>query len=119
MHCLYLYKNRFNDCNDPQATRPYPGVNPTLFRTSAEKAIALMKDATLVMNKITSSSAFSSDLMSAAQQSNQPEVEKLIQSTGIKETPKITYNPDGITMNFVDFAGEKECCHIITQLRWK
>ncbi|GAM14406.1 hypothetical protein SAMD00020551_2556 [Mesobacillus selenatarsenatis SF-1] len=42
----------------------------------------------------------------------------MIQSTGIKKKPKITYNPDGITMNFVDYAGDKECCHIITQLRW-
>lgn len=110
MHCLFFYKN---------TRRPFPEVNATLFKTSAEKAIALMKDANLVMTQITSSSSFSSDLMSAAQQSNTKEVERMIKATGIRKTPKITYDPDGITMNFVDYAGEKECCHIITQLRWE
>ncbi|MBT2679073.1 hypothetical protein J7E38_08665 [Bacillus sp. ISL-35] len=114
MHCLFFHKNK-----QTGTRRPYPEVNVTLFKTSAEKAIALMKDANLVMAKITSSSSFSSDLMSAAQQSNTKEVERMIKATGIKKFPKITYNPDGITMNFVDYAGEKECCHIITQLRWE
>ncbi|MFT9598991.1 hypothetical protein [Mesobacillus sp.] len=118
MHCLFFHKNRLTDWNGTDLARPYPAVNATLFKTSAVKAIALMEDANLVMAKITSSTSFSSELMAAAQQSDQKEVERMIQSTGIKKKPKITYNPDGITMNFVDYAGDKECCHIITQLRW-
>jgi hypothetical protein len=112
MHCLFFYKNQ------PSNTRPFPEVSATLFKTSALKSIALMKDANIVMSQITSSSSFSKDLMSAAQQSNTKEVERMIRATGIKRMPKIDYNPDGITMNFTDYAGEKECCHIITQLRW-
>ena len=99
--------------------RPYPEVNTELFKASAQKAITLMADANLVMEKIHSTSSYSSDLMAAAQQSNQAEVERLIQSAGIKKKPKITYNPDGITMNFQDFVGDRECCHIILQLRWE
>ncbi|MBT2694947.1 hypothetical protein [Bacillus sp. ISL-55] len=118
MHCLFFHNNRLGDWIETHPDRPYPEVNATLFRTSAEKAISLMEDANLVMSKITSSDSFSSELMTAAQQSDQKKVERMIQSTGIKKKPKITYNPDGITMNFVDYAGEKECCHIITQLRW-
>jgi hypothetical protein len=118
MHCLFFHNNRQADSVRANLARPYPAVNATLFRTSADKAISLMKDANLVMSKITSSDSFSSELMAAAQQSDQKEVERMIQSIGIKEKPKITYNPDGITMNFVDYAGDKECCHIITQLRW-
>lgn len=118
MHCLFFYKNKSNESDEPQGLRPYPEVNPSLFKSSAQKAIALMQDANLVMSKITSSTSFSRDLMSAAQESNQKEVERLIQSTGIKKKPKITYNPDGITMNFTDFVGDRECCHIITELRW-
>lgn len=112
MHCLFFYKNQHPD------TRPFPEVSSTLFKTSALKSIALMKDANIVMSKITSSSSFSKDLMSAAQQSNTKEVERMIRATGIKRMPKIDYDPDGITMIFTDYAGEKECCHIITQLRW-
>lgn len=116
MHCLFFHnKGKAENA----LARPYPEVNATLFKSSAEKAILLMKDANLVMTKITSSTSFSSDLMAAAQQSQQKEVERLIQSAGIKKKPRITYNPDGITMNFVDYAGDKECCHIITQLRWE
>ncbi|ESU31211.1 hypothetical protein G3A_17690 [Bacillus sp. 17376] len=118
MHCLFFHNNRLADNVGTNLARPYPEVNATLFRTSADKAITLMKDANLVMTKITSSTSFSNELMAAAQQSDQKEVERMIQSTGIKKKPKITYNPDGITMNFVDYAGDKECCHIITQLRW-
>lgn len=116
MHCLFFHKNR--KAENGQA-RPFPDVNATLFRASAEKAIALMKDANLVMTQITTSNSLSNDLMAAAQQSQQKEVERLIQSTGIKKKPKITYNPDGLTMNYVDYVGDKECCHIITQLRWE
>lgn len=115
MHCLFFHKKHARI----DTARPYPEVNATLFKTSAQKAILLMEDANLVMTKITSSTSFSSDLMAAAQQSQQTEVERLIQSTGIKKKPKITFNPDGLTMNFVDYAGDKECCHIITQLRWE
>lgn len=116
MHCLFFHKN---SKAENESARPFPEVNSTLFRTSADKAIALMEDANLVMKKIITSNSFSNDLMAAAQQSQQKEVDRLIQSTGIKKKPKITYNPDGITMNFVDYAGDKECCHIITQLRWE
>lgn len=116
MHCLFFHKNRLAETNQ---LRPYPEVNATLFKTSAQKAIALMEDANIVMSKITSSSSFSSELMTAAQQSNQKEVERLIQATGIKKKPKITYNPDGLTMKFVDYVEDKECCHIITQMRWE
>ncbi|MBT2638115.1 MULTISPECIES: hypothetical protein [unclassified Bacillus (in: firmicutes)] len=115
MHCLFFHKKHARNVK----ARPYPEVNATLFKTSAKKAISLMEDANLVMTKITSSTSFSSDLMAAAQQSQQNEVERLIHSTGIKKKPKIKFNPDGLTMNFVDYAGDKECCHIITQLRWE
>ncbi|HAQ06686.1 MAG TPA: hypothetical protein DCR24_03845 [Bacillus bacterium] len=98
--------------------RPYPDVDTAIFIKSAAKAMSLMDDANLVMERIKSSQSFSNDLMSAAQQAKQTEVERLIRSTGIKKPPKITYNPDGITLDFQeDFEG-KECCHIILKLRW-
>jgi hypothetical protein len=118
MHYLFYCKNAAHQSTSWADSRPYPEVNTALFKTSAAKAITLMEDANTVMKKITTSSSFSNDLMSAAQQSNQSEVEQLIQSAGIKKKPKITYNPDGITMNFQDFVADKECCHIILQLRW-
>lgn len=119
MHYLFYIDNGFDEWSRLPVFRPYPEVNTKLFKASAQKAITLMADAILVMEKIHSTSSYSNDLMSAAQQSNQAEVERLIQSAGIKKKPKITYNPDGITMNFQDFVGDRECCHIILQLRWE
>jgi hypothetical protein len=118
MHYLFYRQNASGSVNHPQDFRQYPEVNTRLFKQSAAKAITLMEDVNIVMRRITVSDDFSNKLMTAAQQSNQAEVDRLIQSAGIKIKPKITYNPDGITMNFQDFVGEKECCHIILQLRW-
>lgn len=119
MHYLFYCNDGHDELSRLPDFRPYPEVNTVLFKASAAKAITLMGEANLVMKKITSTSSFSNDLMSAAQQSKQAEVEKLVESAGIKKKPKITYNPDGITMTFQDFVGEKECCHIILQLRWE
>lgn len=119
MHYIFCRQNPLSSVDRSQPLRQYPEVNTTLFKQSATKAITLMSDVNIVMKKIETSDAFSKDLMSAAQESKQAEVEKLIKSTGIKKSPKITYNPDGITLNFQDFVGEKECCHIILQLRWE
>lgn len=119
MHYLFYCNAGRDESNAIPDFRPYPEVNTVLFKTSATKAILLMEDANLVMKKITSSSPFSNDLMAAAQQSNQAQVEHLVDSAGIKKKPKITYNPDGITMTFQDNVGDRECCHIILKLRWE
>lgn len=89
MHYLFYCRNGLVASSLPAASRPYPEVDTTLFKTSATKAITLMNDANLVMKKITTSNSFSNELMTAAQQSNQAEVEKLIQSAGIKNEMKL------------------------------
>lgn len=119
MHYLFYCQNGPCKGSGVPDFRPYPDVDTSLFIKSAAKALSLMDDAKLVMDKIKTSQSFSKDLMLAAQQSKQTEVERLVRSAGIKRKPNITYNPDGITIDFQeDFEG-KDCCHIILKLRWE
>ncbi|MCM3163898.1 hypothetical protein [Metabacillus litoralis] len=98
--------------------RQYPEVDPTLLEQSAKSMQKLMKEASLVLNKLADSKDFATKVMSAAQQSNKKEVDKLIQSTGIKSKVNTTFNPDGINMRLSSAIGEAECCHLTIALRW-
>ena len=100
------------------ALRPYPQVDPTLFNQSAIAMQMLMKDASLLLNKLAESKEFDSKIMAAAQQSNMKEVEKLIKSTGIKSKVETSFNPDGISLKLSSKVGSTECCHLTILLRW-
>lgn len=99
-------------------TRQYPEVDPTLLEQSAKSMQNLMREASLVLNKLADSKSFASKIMSAAQHSNMDEVDRLIQSTGIKSKVKTSFNPDGINMKFSSSIGQTECCHLTIALRW-
>ncbi|WP_139367989.1 hypothetical protein [Priestia abyssalis] len=102
----------------PNSLRPYMQVDPTLFNQSAITMQALMKEASILLNKLAESKEFDSKIMTAAQQSNTKEVDKLIKSTGIKSKVKTSFNPDGITLKLSSKVGGTECCHLTIALRW-
>jgi uncharacterized NAD(P)/FAD-binding protein YdhS len=98
--------------------RQYPDVDPTLLEQSAKSMQTLMKDASLVLNRLAESKLFASKVMSAAQHSNMKEVDMLIKSTGIKSKVETSFNPDGIRLKLSSILGNTECCHLIISLRW-
>lgn len=98
--------------------RPYQDVDATLFHQSAIAMQALMKDASILLNKLAESKEFDSKIMAAAQQSNTTEVEQLIKSTGIKSKVHTSFNPDGITLKLSSKVGNTECCHLTIAMRW-
>lgn len=98
--------------------RQYPQVDPTMFEQSAKSMQTLMKEASLVLNKLAVSKDFATKVMYAAQQSNMKEVDELIKSTGIKSQVKTSFTPDGIHMRLSSSIGEAECCHLTIALRW-
>ncbi|MFD2214459.1 hypothetical protein [Metabacillus endolithicus] len=102
----------------PSSIRQYPEVDPTLLEQSAKSMQKLMKEASLVLNKLADSKDFATKVMSAAQQSNKQEVDKLIQSTGIKSKVNTTFSPDGINMKLSSAIGGAECCYLTIALRW-
>ena len=99
--------------------RPFPPVDPTVFQESANKELALLNDVRVVLEKISTSSQYSADIMKAAQESNQTQIEKLVRSSGVKKIPAITYTPDGLRIKFTDSTNGMECCHLAVKLRWR
>lgn len=79
----------------------------------------IMKDASILLNRMASSRQFAFDLMTAAQNSEQAKVNQMLKNTGIQTTPKISFNPDGIILNFSSVAEDLDCCHLTLSLRWR
>jgi hypothetical protein len=92
--------------------------DPTMFMNSARQTINLLKDGQLILDKIANSKPFSLEIMRAAQSSNTSKVEELIQSTGIKQKPQISFSPDGLTVTFINKQNNIDCCHLILKIRW-
>ncbi|WP_282139050.1 hypothetical protein [Rossellomorea aquimaris] len=98
--------------------RNYPPVDSNTFMSSAGKTLSLMDDAQKVLQRINHSKDFSKKFMSAAQQSNLPEVHKLLQTIDTKVQPVVSFNPDGVRLVFDEKLGQVDCCHLIVIVRW-
>ncbi|WP_312098532.1 hypothetical protein [Niallia sp.] len=99
--------------------RELPEVNPSKLIDSAKDTLNLLPDVEACLKQLANSYEFSKNLMSAAQLSKTETVEQLIKSIGLKETPKISYNPDGIILNFDHKNKPPHCCYLSVQLRWR
>jgi hypothetical protein len=98
--------------------RSLPPVDTKMFIQSAKCIQKLMTSANTIVDKFASSPKFSVDIMTAAQFSNRPEVEKLIHSLGLKDEPTIKYTPDGITIHFDTRENNFDVCHLSLKIRW-
>lgn len=103
----------------PYYVRQYPSIDPTFFNESALSMQHLLKEASLVLNRLAQSKQFAGQVMSAAQKSDSKGVERLIKSTGIKADVKVTFNPDGINMRLSSQVAGAECCKLTIALRWR
>lgn len=77
-----------------------------------------MKDASILLDRMSNSKEFSLQLMGAAQESNQEKVNSLIKNTGIQTIPKVSYTPDGLQLAFSKNVNNLDCCHLRLSLRW-
>ncbi len=101
-----------------QVQNSFPPVNTEKLHVSAERFQILIRDARLLTDKIVSDPAFASDLMNAAQLSDQETVDKLIQSTGISIKTKTYYSPSGIRIEFDSTEIGESCCKLDMRLMW-
>ncbi|WP_203362102.1 hypothetical protein [Bacillus sp. REN10] len=99
--------------------RVYPQVNVTLFKQSAQSMKNLLRETTLLVNKLSDSPGFAYQVMNAAQQANQKEVERLIKSAGVTSKATISFNPDSIHLELSSKTGSTNCCHLTVALRWQ
>ncbi|WP_339147563.1 MULTISPECIES: hypothetical protein [unclassified Sutcliffiella] len=98
--------------------RVYPPVDPTLFTESAESMQQLMKEASIILQKLADSKEFASEVMSAAQEGNKEKVSQLLESTGVHSGVEVGFNPDGINLNMTSEVEGKDCCHLTITLKW-
>lgn len=104
--------------NAPVPRQTYPNVDATLFNQSAIAMQKLIREASIILDKLADSKTFAHSLMSAAQESKTKEVEHLIKSTGIKSKVDTSYNPDGINLKLSSKTGGTDCCKLTIGLRW-
>ncbi|MGG3773101.1 MULTISPECIES: hypothetical protein [Heyndrickxia] len=100
--------------------RQYPAVHPKKFMDSAMRTHALLADAQLLLNRISRSTAFAGQLMSAAQKSDSADVGRMLTGTGIQHIPRVFYTPDGLVLQFVQKApgNQEPCCELQMKMRW-
>lgn len=99
--------------------RQYPAVDPQILYDSATETNKLMSEASLVLDRLSTSKEFGSQVMHAAQTSNNEEVERLIHSLGITSDLDIHYNPDGLRLTFESQVENTDCCILKVSLRWR
>ncbi|WP_404451719.1 hypothetical protein LG329_15465 [Virgibacillus necropolis] len=99
--------------------RQYPDVDPNLLYQSANESKKLMKEASMVLDKLSESKEFDAELMYAAQTSDIDEVKRLIHSIGVTSEVDINYNPDGLRLEFTSQVADMDCCRLYISLRWR
>lgn len=108
------------DMSYEQITRQqFPPIDPNQLCQSANETKKLMKDASIVLDKLEDSKEFNSELMYAAQSSNNKEVNRLINSLGLASDVTLDFNPDGLRIEFKSQVESTECCHLKIALRWR
>lgn len=100
-------------------TRNYPAVDANLLYQSANESKKLMKEASRVLDKLAESKEFDAELMYAAQASDIEEVKHLIHSIGVTSDVDVTYNPDGLRLEFRSKVANIDCCKLLIVLRWR
>lgn len=120
MYCHY-YPEFFYVVSYPRymPIRQFPPVDPNLFNHSAKEMRKLMNDTSIVLDRLADSIEFSEAVMNAAQESNQKEVERLIESTGISSNVGISFTPDNLHLEFKSDIEGRECCILNVAIRWR
>jgi hypothetical protein len=99
--------------------RQFPPVDPGLLYQSANQTKKLMADASMVLNKLSTSKEFDAKLMYAAEHSDIEEVRRLVHSIGVTSDVDIHYNPDGLRLEFTSKVANLDCCRLLVALRWR
>ncbi|WP_173916869.1 hypothetical protein [Halobacillus sp. Marseille-Q1614] len=117
VYYVYYYPNYYYPMYWP--VRYYRQVDAELLHGSAVESKKLMKDASLVLDMLADSKEFDEQLMQAAEQSNEQEVKRLIDSIGVSSKVEVHYNPDGLRLEFSSQLHGVDCCKLLIALRWR
>jgi hypothetical protein len=99
--------------------RIFPPVKPGTFMEAAKVMETILRDAEKIVHRIAVSREFSVAVMNAAQESKPNAVNELLRKIGIRYIPKVSYNPDGLYLEFFGTPETNNCCHLVLMLKWK
>lgn len=97
--------------------RDYPTVDSKMLSNSITSSNHLLKDASLLTQKL-AEPAIARELMMHAQQGNQKEVDRIIHSFGCKSTVVTSYSPSSVKFTIDPPANDIPCCEVTLQLKW-
>lgn len=112
--CSYYYQIPQSRENE------YPPADPTILSQSVEEYQVLIQQGEILLNKL-SNTTYARELMEAAQQGHQAEVDRLIQSIeGLHVPVQTEYTPSGAIFNLQSPAVSEgaECCTLNITLKW-
>lgn len=101
-------------------TRQYPQVDVNVFTKSIKAYRLLMDQGSVLLDRL-GDGDFDVKLMTAAQQGNQNEVDRLIKTIGLKVPVKTKYTPTGVTFDLTthpDPSSAMSCCTLTILLKW-
>lgn len=100
--------------------RQYPNVDSKLLTESATETKGLMEEASIVLDNLANSKEFGTELMNAAQASDNKKVKHLIHSIeGVSSEINVNYTPDGLRLEFNSKVSQMDCCQLTVSLRWR
>lgn len=100
--------------------RTYPAVDPTIFSASIKSFRLLMTQGSILLDRL-GNLQFARQIMTAAQEGKHHEVNRLIQSIGLKVPVKTTYTPTGVNFELIAQSHPNipnSCCTLTINLKW-
>ncbi|WHY01529.1 hypothetical protein [Neobacillus sp. DY30] len=101
-------------------TRQYPPVDVNVFTKSIKSYRLLLSQGSILLNRLDDKD-FDVKLMTAAQQGNQAEVDRLMKTIGLKVPVKTTFTPTGVNFELKtqpDPSSQMTCCTLTVNLKW-
>jgi len=100
--------------------RTYPPVDTKLFAGSVKSFRLLMEQGSILLDRL-GNLEFSRKVMSAAQQGNNAEVDRLIKSIGLRVPVETKFTPTGVNFILstqVTQAQPINCCTLTVAMKW-
>ena len=97
----------------------YPPVDIGYFQQSLTAYQTLLQDGSVIMNSLSSSPEMMKNLMEAAQEGKDEEVDSIIKATGVTSIVDTSFTPDSVTFTLYADAEEfSKCCTLKMNLKW-
>lgn len=112
----YLYLCPFSS---PHFRHPYPPVDTKIFSHSVKSFRLLMEQGSILLDRL-SNTSFAAKIMTAAQQGNKAQVDRLIHSVGLKVPITTHYTPSGVIFTLTTPASQHaaNCCTLTVSMKW-